>query len=147
MAVQVGYAHKLYYNSASYDTPTWVEIPLAKDVKIVLAADEADVSTRGGGGWKAFKQGLKEMSFEFAALRDTTSAVWGVLQARFFSGADIDLWATDVAYTEVEAQGPRAVCNLFKFDENESLSEGVANDVVAKPTYSDDPPVWWENPS
>jgi len=147
MGIAVGYAHKLYYNSASYDTPTWVEVPIAKDVKITLAADEADVSTRGGGGWKAFKQGLKEMSFEFSVLRDPESTPWMYLQAAFFAGSSVDFWATDLAEDEGEAQGPRAVCELFKFDQNEALSEGVANDVVAKPTYGDDPPTYYENPS
>jgi hypothetical protein len=145
--VTVGWASKLYYNSAAYDTPTWVEIPIARDVKVTMTADEADVTTRGALGWKQMIQGLRELSFEFQIVHDPEDEVWEYLRSAFWSNTPIDLWAADQVYSDADAQGPRGVCAVFGFDKNEALSEGVVHDLVAKNTYSEDPPTWHENPS
>ena len=44
---------KLYYNSGSYASPTWVEICNVKDVTLSLEKDEVDVTTRCSGGLKS----------------------------------------------------------------------------------------------
>lgn len=144
MPAYVGLSQYLYINSATYGSPTWGAVPIVKDCKIPMAADEADVSTRGNGGWKASKQALKSMSFEFQIVYDPGAATFETLRDAFLNGTALDLWASDLAEDAEDAQGPRAVCEVFKFDKSENLGDPVMVDVVAKPTYSANPPAWHE---
>lgn len=146
MSASVGFNQKLYYNAGTYDSPSWVEIDIVKDNKVPNSAGEADVTTRSGGGYSQKKQGLKELSFEFNILYDPESTVFEYLRDAFIDGTPVDLWASDLEDGEEGAQGPRAVCELFKFDKGEALADGVMVDIVAKPTYTNPPtpPTWFE---
>ena len=53
MGVKLGLHAKLYRNTGSGGTPAWNEIPNVRDVTLNLETGEADVSTRGNGGWRA----------------------------------------------------------------------------------------------
>ena len=53
MTIKLGMEAKLYRNTGTYATPTWVEMLNVKDLTLNLEASEADVTTRGNAGWRA----------------------------------------------------------------------------------------------
>jgi len=65
MSVRLGLDAKLYRNTGTYDTPTWVEMTNVKDLTLNLESGEADVTTRANNGWRATVATLKDGSIEF----------------------------------------------------------------------------------
>src|SRR5512136_2388869 len=60
----VGKDCKLYLNTGTHATPTWVEVKKAINVSANLGKGEADVSARFSG-WKLTKGALKELEITF----------------------------------------------------------------------------------
>ena len=74
MGVKLGLHAKLYRNTGSGGTPAWNEITNVRDVTLNLETGEADVSTRGNGGWRANIGTLKGATLEFEMM-------WGPMQS------------------------------------------------------------------
>jgi len=117
-----------------------VEVVNARDVKIPLSKTEADVSTRGGGGWKAAVGAMKDASIDFDMLYVENDASFASLLDSFINGTPIGVRAAKgdpaVAGTEVF----EADCEVMKLDETESLDGVTAYAVTVKPTFSANPP-------
>jgi predicted secreted protein len=132
----------LYRNTASYGTPTWVEIANVKDVTLNLSKGEADVTTRANNGWRATAGTLKEASVEFQMVWDTDDTGFAAIQQAFFSNDPIEFAIMSGAMTDPESEGLRATCNVFSFTRNEALEEAIMVDVSLKPTYATHAPAW-----
>lgn len=143
MTTQIGQQRYLSYNSSVYETPAWQTIDLTKDCKIPLAHGESDASNRGGGGFESKVAGLTALSFEWNMIEDRSNAAYLVLRAAMLAKSSIDIWASDLPPGTAGANGPRAVCQLFKFDNGEALGEVTTIDCIAKPTVSSHPPTWY----
>jgi len=138
---RLGLDCRIYYNAGAFNAPAWVLIPHVKDLSIGLTTGEADVSTRGTGGWRAIAQTLKELSIEFkiqAVIGDNT---FNALRLTWFERDSIDVLVLDDERTAAGAQGLRAVCQCVDFSREEPLEEGVTYNVVLKATLVT-PPVW-----
>ncbi|MCX5674804.1 MAG: phage tail tube protein [Planctomycetota bacterium] len=148
MGIKLGDEMKLYYCAAGIGgTPTWTELTNVKDVKLPQSKGEADVTTRGSGGWKQTVGTLIDASIEFEMLWDTAAAGFQAVKDAYFGGTVIGLCLADnplgeggtfPAGTEVF----RADCAILKFERSEPLEQAVAVSVTAKPTYSANTPVY-----
>lgn len=63
--VRLGKDAKIYYNSASPETPTWVEVNTVTNVELLSEWDETEVTARIHGDDKAFDMTLRERSAQF----------------------------------------------------------------------------------
>jgi TP901-1 family phage major tail protein len=142
MSVRLGLDAKLYRNTATYATPTWDEITNVRDVTLNLEAGEADVSTRGTGGWRATVATLKDASIEFEMVWDSADADFAAIRDAFLNRTAIDMAVMDGDITATGSQGLRAECAVTNFSRNEPLEEAVTVSVTIKPTFSVNPPVW-----
>ncbi len=142
MTVKLGLEAKLYRNSASYDTPGWSEMTNVKDVTLSLEAGEADVTTRGNGGWRATIAALKDGSIEFEMVWDTQDAGFTAVQSAFFGNTDVEFAVMDGSMEQTGSQGLRATMSITNFSRNEPLEEAITVSVTAKPTYALHPPEW-----
>jgi hypothetical protein len=143
MGVKLGLDCKLYYCTAGIGgTPTWTEITAAREVNVPLSKGEADVSTRGGGGWKATKGTLKDASIDFDLLYDPADVAAAALLAAFLSGATIGLAAAHGPIATVGTEYFKADCEILKFEEKEPLDNAITVSVSAKPTYSANQPAF-----
>lgn len=142
MGVRLGMEARLYRNTASYATPTWVEVTNVKDVTLNLEKGEADVTTRANGGWRATAGTLKEASVEFQMVWDTDDAGFTAIQEAFFGSGPIEFAIMSGPMTDPESEGLRATCDVFSFTRNEALEEAIMVDVSIKPTYADHSPEW-----
>lgn len=142
----LGFNAHIYYNSGSYGTPTWVDCPSVRDLALNIEANDADVSTRGNGGWEAIVQGLKKGSIEFDMVWSKTS---GALPAdvqkfldSFNNNAHIEVNIRDQPIATVGSQGLRCLISVQKFARAENLGESLRANVVIKPTLAEHAPAW-----
>ena len=142
MGVRLGMEARLYRNSASYATPTWVEVTNVKDVTLNMEKGEADVTTRANNGWRATVGTLKDASVEFQMVWDTADAGFTEIQQAFFGNTPIEFAIMSGDITDPESEGLRATCDIFSFTRNEALEEAIMVDVSIKPTYADNAPEW-----
>lgn len=146
MTIKLGMEAKLYRNTGTYASPTWVEMQNVKDLTLNLEASEADVTTRGNAGWRATIAALKDGSIEFEMVWDTEDTDFTALKNAFFDGTPIELAVMDGDMSAAGTQGLRAVCRILNFTRTESLEEALTVSVTAKPTYSTAPPSWLVGP-
>ncbi len=142
MGVRLGLDAKLYRNTATPAAPTWNEISNVKDVTLSLEAGEADVTTRGNGGWRATVGTLKDGSVEFEMVWDTEDDDFGAIRDAFLNRAAVEFAVMDGPIAVAGSQGLRAICMITNFSRNEALEEAITVSVTAKPTYAVIPPSW-----
>jgi len=107
---------------------------------------EADVSTRGNGGWRANIATLKDASVEFEMVWDTADDDFTAIRTAFLTNAAIEFAVLDGASNARGAQGLRASMAITNFSRSEPLEEAIKVSVTAKPTYSANAPEWMTVP-
>jgi len=143
MSVKLGDEMKLYCCAAGIGgTPEWTEIGNVKDVKLNVSKAEADVSIRGGGGWKRTVGAMKDASIEFEMPWDTADAGFQAVKDAYFDGTLLGLAVMDGPIAGAGSEGLWADCAILKFDRNEPLHDAVTVSVTAKPTHSENVPQW-----
>jgi hypothetical protein len=146
MGVKLGMDAKLYRNTGSYATPVWNEVTNVKDVTLNLEAGEADVTTRGNGGWRANIATLKDAGLEFEMVWDTADDDFTAVRTAFLSNGSVEFAVLDGDITTTGSQGLRATMAITNFSRSEPLEEAIKVSVTAKPTYADNPPEWMTIP-
>ena len=142
MGVKLGMDAKLYRNTGSYGSPVWNEVKNVKDVTLNLEAGEADVTTRGNGGWRANIATLKDASLEFEMVWDTADDDFTAIRTAFLTNAAIEFAVLDGPVATSGSQGLRASMAITNFSRAEPLEEAIKVSVTAKPTYAANPPEW-----
>ena len=146
MPAKLGLECRLYRNTGTYATPTWNEIPNVKDLTLGVEKGEADVTTRGTGGWRATRGTLKDGNIEFQMVADSADDDFTAIQTAFFGNTTIQFAAMDGSITTTGNTGLRAEMDVLKFSRNEELENAVMFDVSLRPTYSANPPSWYVVP-
>ena len=142
MGVKLGMDAKLYRNTGSYASSVWNEVKNVKDLTLNLEAGEADVSTRGNGGWRANIATLKDASLEFEMVWDTADDDFTAIRTAFLTNAAIEFAVLDGPVATSGSQGLRASMAITNFSRAEPLEEAIKVSVTAKPTYATNPPEW-----
>ena len=144
MAFVISENAKIYYNSGSYGSPTWVEITLVKDVTLNLEKSDIDVTTRGSGGFSEYANGLVDASVEFSLLYNTADAAFTAIKTAFFDKSNVEVLVLDGEYGVIGNQGLRADMLVASFTRNETLGEALMVDISLKPIANDDSvPSWY----
>lgn len=144
MSFRLGMNGKLYRNTATWGTPTWVECTNVRDLTLNLEKGEADLTTRGNNGWRATVGTLKDAGIEFDMVWDTADTFFTAIKDAWLNGTNIDLAAMDGDITTAGSQGLRAEFQVTGFSRAEPLEEGMTVSVTVKPAYSDNAPEWLE---
>jgi len=141
MAVLVGVDAKLYFCAAGIGgSPAWTEVTGVRNLKLNHSRGEADVSTRGGGGWKATAPALIDASIDFDLVYDPDDAAVVALEEAFFAGTLVGLAVMSGPVAVAGSRGLWADCAILKFERDEGLEAALTVAVTAKPTYSANPP-------
>lgn len=147
----VGKDCKLYLNSGTNATPTWVEIKKAINVSANLGKGEADVSARFSS-WKLSKGALKELEISFTYRHKAgADTVFDSLLSAYLTGTPKQFAVMDAAITESGAQGPKAFCEIFSMNLTQELENSAEYEFTLKPTYVEETgtliePTWHEVP-
>jgi len=141
MSQKIGYQCKAFYNAGTYASPTWTEITKGRDATLNITADEADVSERAGGGWKAYLAALFDGNLSVEVNWDFSNAVLRKLKQTFLRRDTIEIYAANGA-VQADCEGFRATCVIPTFTHKQPLSDGVKVDLTFKPTPADNAPYW-----
>jgi hypothetical protein len=133
---------KLYRNTGTYASPTWDLIGNVKDLTLSLETGEADVTTRGNGGWRATVATLKDGSLEFEMIWDTEDTDFTAIRTAFLGNTAVEMAVLDGLVATTGSQGLRASFMVTNFTRNEPLEEAITVSVSMKPTYSANAPAW-----
>ena len=139
---------KLYRNTATWGSPSWDEVTNVRDLTINLEKGEADVTIRGGNGFRQVVGTLKDGSIEFQMVWDPADADFTAIKDAYFNDTSIELMALDGSSAPaagVTVQGLRADFSVVNFSRNEGLEDAVTVDVTVKPTYSSNAPTWYSD--
>jgi len=122
----------LYYNSATYASPTWVLIAQAVDVSFSFDKNYGDVSSRASG-WKKSRAALKDLSvsFGYRYKAAVTDAVFDALRAKAIANTEVELFTADGLAATTGTEGMRAYVDLTMGRE-EPLEDGVLVPFEAK---------------
>ena len=142
MSAKTGLGCKLYHNSATWESPTWGEVDLVKDVTLNLEKGEADVTTRANGGWRAYVGTLKDGSVEFEMLWDPADTAFAAIRDAYLDNTPVEMAVMDGEITENGSEGLHAEFEVTQFNRNEPLEEGVTANVTLKPAHSENNPEW-----
>ncbi len=137
MAYKLGMDAVLKYGTAGSTANN--TLTNVRNVTLNLEKGEADVTTRGNGGWKATVATLKDASVEFEMVWDTADAGFTAIKNSYFNNTAISLLILDAA---TGGQGLDADFMVTKFTREEPLDEALVVKVTAKPTLSTRSPSW-----
>lgn len=137
---------KTYLNTATgegaWETPTWEEVDIIRDLTLPEEYDEIEVTARLSGGRKQFEPGLVDNPIEFDVLYKPGNELYDALAEAARTRAPIDLAIMDGDITVAGTQGLRGMFKIFKFTRDEKLADAVRVPVAIKLCHSDNPPEW-----
>lgn len=144
--VLIGLNAKLYRNSNTYASPTWVEICIIGDVTLNLEKSEIPISMRCST-WELIKTALKKGSVDFKLFWIPGNASFQAVRDSFLNNSNIEFAVMDGDLTTASVtltQGLRATMTVTKFTKGEPLDGAQTADITIKPTYSSSAvPAWY----
>ena len=118
------------------------EMTNVRDLTLNLSTGEADVTTRGGNGWKLTMETLKDGSVEFEMLWDPADAVFAAIFKAWLNNGSIAMAILDGPSATVGSQGLWADFQVTNISRKEPLTEAMTASVAIKPTASAVAPEW-----
>ena len=141
MSAKAGHACKLYYNTATWASPTWAEIDLARDLTLPLSRDYGDASSRASD-FKVGVVGLLDTAVNGQTIWDPSDAGFAALLDACLNGTTVELAIMDGDITTAGSEGLHADFYVTKCDRGEPLGDLVAADFEAKPAATANDPEW-----
>lgn len=131
----VGGEAKMYYNSGSYGSPTWVENLNVGDLDGPDARTAVPVPTRGAWPNNVYIPGSRERALTWNSIKHkgTADVVLAYFLQCYENGTPIDLAITDGDITTPGTRGKRDYYIITKADQTEPLDGSVAIAFEAKP--------------
>jgi len=103
-----------------------------KDLSTDFSAGEADITTRGNGGWRATLATLREATITFQMVWDTTDAAFTAIHTAFRTSGLIAFAVLDQAAATTGAQGLTGNFSITNFSQTQNLEEAQMVDVTIK---------------
>lgn len=134
---------KLYYGAGliSGSGPgvvSWTEITNVRDLTLNVETGEADVTTRGSGGWVNVLAALKDGSLEFEMVWNTTDAAFAAIETAWEGNDEISLMALDGDKDVAGSEGLASNFIIKNFRRSEPLTDAVKVSITARPSsYTD----------
>lgn len=131
---KVGHECKLYYNSGTHASPTWVEVKRAIDVSVALSKGEAEASRRESK-WKLSRGGLKELGVDFGyRWKPGGDTVFDALWDSFLNGTAVEVYVADGDAATNGTEGIRGFIEVMEMPYEQGLEETQTINVAAKLT-------------
>ncbi len=131
---KAGYIGEVARNTATHATPTWVTLPRIKDAAFTIEPEQLDDSSRGSG-WKKSQAGLIEAGFTFSFNYKAGDTNHDYLIAAIVARTVFEVYAADGPVATSGSEGLRAYIQLFSYNMNQPISDGMTIDCTAMPAY------------
>lgn len=135
MAGRIGLDMRLFRNTATPESPAWNEVTNCRDLTLNTERGEADLSTRGSGGWRIRKSTLANAEINFQLVYDPDDEDYTAFESAFFDKSTIQVAACDD-----QGNGLSIVGEVFNFSRNEGLEDAVTVDVTIRASDPSNPP-------
>lgn len=145
MGVIRGMDCKVYVNTATYASPTWVEWTCVRDTTVDLTIEEADATCRGSGGMRQTVATLSALEVSGTALKDKTAS-YLAFEAAARNKAVLDVLVLDGVRTSADTDGWRLDVQIFSWSEGQPFEDMATIDFTMKPTRSDHAPEFISGP-
>lgn len=142
MSIVFGVNCKLYRNTGTYGSPVWNLCDQVRDVKLALPANEADVTTRLNGGYKAAEPVMIDAAVEFEMPWDPADTDLMALKTAFLARSAVEMFVLDGLVATSGSRGLRATMKVFDFSRDEGLENAAMATVKMKPCLAAQPPAW-----
>ncbi len=160
MTFRLGKDFVLYFDedgaADGQGTPAnWIEADNVKDLNLSLTKATDDVSTRGGGDFRAVAATLSDAETTFQSIYDPADATFDTLQRAFFGsgtgfvsagGVVLGAAVMDGDITVSGNQGLVADMMVTDFSIPQNLEEAGKVDVTIQPTFSSFTTIWFTVP-
>jgi len=143
--VLIGLNAKLYRNTGTYGSPTWVEVCLIGDLTLNIEKSEATISVRCSG-WELIRAVLKKASVDFKMMYNPGNSSFQAIRDAFNNNTRIEFAVMDgdiTAGATTLTQGLRATMEVMKFNIGQPLEGAQTVDVTLKPSYNSNLPSWY----
>lgn len=124
---------KVYVNSATHASPTWVEIPEGQDISFPFQTDQLEWLDRGTT-FKQYIDGYTDIGLEFPITYAVGNANHETLFAAAIARTILDVCVMDQAVATSGADGFRFFAMVFGFDTSAPIADKTEVSVVLKPT-------------
>ena len=137
MAAKRGLDLKLYYNTASYATPTWSLITNVEDLTLGLTKAEGNASNRSQV-YAMFMGTQKLAEFSWKMVNNPADAATAAIQAAYDAdpGTLIELAFADGLIATTGTKYRRFESEILDISEDQPLAGVSMISVKAKPTYT-----------
>ena len=143
MGTKMGGEAKLYFSAAGMGgSPTWTELAKPVSPKVNLSRGEADVTSRGSGGWKRTATTLKELTIDFDMMWDVEADGFEEIRDAFLDGTPIGIAAMDGDILTPGSEGIWADMVVTKFERDEPLEQATKVSVTLKVADTENDPQW-----
>lgn len=132
----LGINAKLYYNSASYGSPTWVEVSLLSDCQLNFTWDEGAADDRSDPAHRMVKTQFSLEVTGSLKKKISNTAVDYLLDLAISRAAG-DFLVLDGPRTTVGSRGFRFDGQVFAASEDQALGNVIYAALTVKPTDSD----------
>ncbi len=139
-AAYLGRNAKLYLNTGSYGSPTWLEIANISDLTLNRAWDEAETNSRESAMKMILKTLLDggisgKMKFTIGDSGTTT-----IIDALNSPTTTLDVMCLNGPQTTNGVYGLRYPCQVTQGNEDQGLGVALYEDITFKPTPTTNPP-------
>lgn len=135
MGAQTGHDLKLYYNTGTHASPTWVEITQVEDVMVdEFRYDQAELKRRSTR-FVLFLNTVLRAGFSFKLFHGVGITIYDDLRDAFLNRTPTEFYIADGAAATAGTEGLRIFCQLTDFPWDQPLTEVSAHQVKARPTY------------
>jgi len=144
MGAKTGREAKLYYKLPHIDSPgDWAEIEnVMGDLSLNNEKGEAEVTTRGSGGYRQYLTTLIEAGVEFKMVWDMDDPDFEAIHDAYENDSLIGIAVMDGAIAT--GTGLVADMKVFKLSRPEPMEDVMTAEITLKPTYSTRKPRWLE---
>lgn len=134
MPAYTGHDLKLYYNSATHASPTWVEISQTEDVDVdQLEWDSAELARRASRIMLELPT-LLRVGITFKLWHKIAATVYDVLRAAFFARTVMEFYVANGAAATAGTEGLRIGCFFKQFPWNQALRDVSSHNCRIVPT-------------
>ncbi len=135
--VKYGFKGKIYFNGASYGSPSWNEVANVRDVKLGAEMTEQDATTRAAGGVELAEPILHKLSVGGKIRNDTSDTTGFVaLRTAYLARAILDILVLDGPRTTNDSYGFRFDAKCFSMGEDQAIENILYQEFMLKPCIS-----------
>lgn len=133
-AVKLGLNAKLYYNSATYATPTWVEVTQVDDLTEDIKAQKAPANDRSSPVNKSVITSI-DLSWT-GRLKNDESTAFNFLYEAILERATVDVLVLNGSRTTNGVRGFRADVQVHDMSDSQGRNDSIYHSIMLEPTDS-----------